>query len=181
MQKREDLYHALFACNALEEVWCNRFPALSIQRDGPNSIATLQWLQQYLGNGELNSIVTIAWGLWHRRNKMVFLNEVISSVEEADHALSLLTDYENNTVTSIKLSLSNQVWTALALDILKLNVDGAIFAKHQRAGVGCVLQNEKGELLLVATNPELNFNNPLEIEFMAIFRGLQLMLTSRCQ
>lgn len=129
-----------------------------------------------VGNGELDRIFTIAWRLWHRRNKHIFSSEHIPPMEAADHALSLLTDDKNNNAAALKPSLKTKTWIAPSIGMLKLNVDGAIFAELQQAGVGCVLRHEKGEVLMAATNPIQCFNTPLEIEFLALFRGLQLCL-----
>lgn len=45
------------------------------------------------------------------------------------------------------------------------------FAEQQQANVGCVL---KKKVIMATTNPEQCFNTPLKVEFLAIFRGLQL-------
>lgn len=126
--KKSEVYHVLFACDTHEDIWCNRFSGLSIQRDGLDQVDIFQWLQRFVGNGELDGIFTIAWGLWYRSNKKVFSNEVINPMEATDFAHSLLTNYKYNSVVLIKWSLSNQIWTTPTLGTLKLNVDGVVFA-----------------------------------------------------
>lgn len=52
---------------------------------------------------------------------------------------------------------------------LKLNVDGAIFPDYNKAGVGCILRDEKGSAVMAATKLEEHSNDLLEIELMALF------------
>lgn len=39
-----------------------------------------------------------------------------------------------------------------------------------------MLQNNMGGVLMAATTPEPHYNDPLEVELLAIFRGLQLCI-----
>ncbi|XP_035551132.1 uncharacterized protein LOC118349700 [Juglans regia] len=71
---------------------------------------------------------------------------------------------------------SKDRWIAPPVGTLKLNVDGALFFDQQRAGVGALLRDEKGDVLLTACKKEMTVNNLLEIELLAILRGLQLCL-----
>lgn len=59
---------------------------------------------------------------------------------------------------------------------LKLNVDGAVIADQQSMGMGCALRDENGEVLMAAMIPKQNHNSPLEIDLVAILRGLQRCL-----
>lgn len=68
------------------------------------------------------------------------------------------------------------LWRAPETRTVKINVNGAIFSSHIKAGTGCVLQNEKGKVLMAATNPEMHYEDPLTMEFLAILRGLRLCI-----
>ncbi|KAF5478058.1 hypothetical protein F2P56_004648, partial [Juglans regia] len=67
-------------------------------------------------------------------------------------------------------------WLPSEQGMLKLNVDGAVFASQQRAGVGVILRDDKGEVILSACKKENDINDHLEIELIAILRGLQICL-----
>lgn len=70
-------------------------------------------------------------------------------------------------------SSSKKVWLAPNPGELKLNVDGVIFSDQNRTGVGCVLQDERGSVLMGATKREELRGDPLEIDLMlTLFRGL---------
>lgn len=44
------------------------------------------------------------------------------------------------------------------------------------AGVGCVVRDDQGRMLMEATQLELLSDDPLEVELRAILQGLQLCL-----
>lgn len=62
---------------------------------------------------------------------------------------------------------------------LKLNVDGFIFHDQQISGVGVILRDEKGRVLFAVSKKEMAVNGPIEIELLAILRGLQLCIHKR--
>lgn len=53
-------------------------------------------------------------------------------------------------------------------------MDGAIFSNHYSSGVRCVLRNENGGVRMAVTKREEHAEDPMEIEILAVFRGLQL-------
>lgn len=50
----------------------------------------------------------------------------------------------------------------------KLNVDGAIFFKLEKAGVSCLIRDYKGDTIMVASSLELNVTNLESIEALVI-------------
>lgn len=57
-----------------------------------------------------------------------------------------------------------------------MNVDGALFTNLQEVGVGIVLRDNKGEVIL-ATSMRVQSNfDPMIVESLAILRGLQLCM-----
>lgn len=70
--------------------------------------------------------------------------------------------------------MSQKIWKAPEPSELKLNVDGAIFVERNKVGVGSVLQDAEGRVIMAATKSETHTSDPLEIEFSALFRGVQL-------
>ncbi|XP_041011418.1 uncharacterized protein LOC121255205 [Juglans microcarpa x Juglans regia] len=86
---------------------------------------------------------SLAWGLWYKRNKMAYDNIVINPKQPPP------------------------------TDVLKLNTDEAMFDDLRRAGVGFLLQDAKGELIVVASRAEFDVENPKAIELLVVFRGIQ--------
>lgn len=116
----------------------------------------------------------VAWRFWYLRNQMVFEQKMISLEEAINQALALLEDFKLSMLSNSKPATHNLSWLAPETNTMKLNVDGAIFWEFYRSGISYVLRNSNGEVLMAATKLEQQSSDPLEVEFMAIFHGLQL-------
>ncbi|KAF5454765.1 hypothetical protein F2P56_024405 [Juglans regia] len=64
-------------------------------------------------------------------------------------------------------------WVAPEHGFLKLNVDVAVFANQISSGVGLLLRNSKAEIIFSTSKKENDVNDPIEIEMLAILRGLR--------
>lgn len=105
-----------------------------------------------------------------------FENAVIHPDEVVNNAWVLMRDFQSTPMVRLEPSEHEGPWMAPPTGVLTLNVDGVTFAEYGRAGVGCVLRNEEGDILMAATSLEHLLNTPLEIEFLAMLRGLELCL-----
>lgn len=95
-------------------------------------------------------------------------------MEVANNALTSITDFTDAQQQHHRRGLPPQHWNPPDLGHWKLNVDGTLFLDHSRAGLDYVLQNEQGQVQVAATKPEFHFTEPLEVELLAIFCGMQL-------
>lgn len=59
---------------------------------------------------------------------------------------------------------------------LKLNTYGTIFPSHDHGSIGCFLCDESGHACMVASKPEANLTDALEVELLAILISLQQCL-----
>ncbi|XP_035541668.1 uncharacterized protein LOC118344672 [Juglans regia] len=67
-------------------------------------------------------------------------------------------------------------WSKPPQGVLKLNVDGAIFANPHVAGVGVILRDSEGTVLLAASMKESEVGDPAKIDMVAMLRGLRLCI-----
>lgn len=67
-------------------------------------------------------------------------------------------------------------WKALPIECFKLNVDGVIFLELQKAGVGAIVRDHAGKVILAASILEENGANAKSIKAIAIPRGLQICI-----
>ncbi|KAF5478189.1 hypothetical protein F2P56_004771 [Juglans regia] len=65
-------------------------------------------------------------------------------------------------------------WKPPAVGSLKLNVDGAMFFDRHKAGIGAVLRDDKGDVVLAASKIEYEVNELEDIELLAMFGGIQI-------
>lgn len=64
-------------------------------------------------------------------------------------------------------------WSLPLPGVMKLNVNGAVFLDRTKTDVGRVLQDAQGRVAMAATKLEEFLDDPLAVELLAIFRGLQ--------
>ncbi|KAF5469518.1 hypothetical protein F2P56_013583 [Juglans regia] len=122
----------------------------------------------------MESLVLSAWGLWNRRNKLMFENKKVSPEQAIDHALSMYQEHLSASYEHKRGLLPQCRWQPPPAGVLKLNIDGATFHEQCRSGVGMVLRDERGKVLLTASKPKHDVSDPIEIEFLAVLRGLQI-------
>ncbi|KAF5445494.1 hypothetical protein F2P56_034541 [Juglans regia] len=67
-------------------------------------------------------------------------------------------------------------WEPPPPGFLKLNVDGVMFADVGKAGIGVILRNKEGQVVMAAIKKEDMADEPATIELIAWLRGLQLCL-----
>ncbi|KAF5462687.1 hypothetical protein F2P56_018674 [Juglans regia] len=108
---------------------------------------------------------------------MVHEQVLVSPKTVADNALGLIMNY-------VQLHLKSQVqakhhfhWTAPLPGLLKLNVDGAMFGELCKSGVGCILRDDKGKVLMAALKAESEVEEPEAVELIVVLRGLQLCVS----
>lgn len=93
-----------------------------------------------------------------------------------EYALSLTMGYKEVHESHNQNTQSRCNWIPPPSGTFKLNVDGAIFAYQCSAGVGIILRNDKGEIILSTSKKESEVNDPLKVEMLAIFRALQICI-----
>ncbi|KAF5454638.1 hypothetical protein F2P56_024287 [Juglans regia] len=93
-----------------------------------------------------------------------------------NHSLSMhktFTDLRSSSTQNAKRACS---WNPPPRGFLKLNVDEAVFSDVRKAGLGVVLRDDKGKLVMAASKIENEVENPSTIELLALLRGLQLIV-----
>ncbi|XP_042958008.1 uncharacterized protein LOC122293496 [Carya illinoinensis] len=108
-------------------------------------------------------------------------NEVLSiRLSSEDVSDSLVWEHEKSGLYSVNSAY--QFFHSMDTDrnraesSLKLNVDGAIFSDQCRSGIGVVLRDDKGQVTFAASKLEDALADPMEIELIAILRGIQLCI-----
>ncbi|KAF5465179.1 hypothetical protein F2P56_015208 [Juglans regia] len=125
--------------------------------------------------GSLEKIFLMAWVFWHRRN--LFLYGVVQSPAlSMEHVLLLYKEYDESHKSSSQALDMNYKWHPPPAAALKLNTDGAIFADLSSSGIGVILRDSQGKVLLSTSGREIVVQDPIEVELLVILRGLQLCI-----
>ncbi|XP_042988698.1 uncharacterized protein LOC122316231 [Carya illinoinensis] len=67
-------------------------------------------------------------------------------------------------------------WESPPSGVFKLNVDGAFSSNGSVAGTGAIVRDSKGEVIMSATKKEVSIMIVVEVEALAILRGLQFCI-----
>ncbi|XP_040990895.1 uncharacterized protein LOC121238111 [Juglans microcarpa x Juglans regia] len=115
-----------------------------------------------LGNlQDLATFFSIASSIWFRRNRKRHEDDILEArkVFEQDVTMQRLHG-------EMKPPAGGSV---------KLNVDGVVFRHLYKAGVGAILRDAQGKVIMSVSKGEWEVEQPEVIEFMAALRGLQLI------
>ncbi|KAF5454819.1 hypothetical protein F2P56_024456 [Juglans regia] len=87
-----------------------------------------------------------------------------------EYAWSLLQKHQEP-IRQHKTKVEHTVgWSKPPQRVLKLNVDGAIFAYQDMAGVGVILRDTEGTMLLAVITKESEVGDPAKIEIVAMLQ-----------
>ncbi|XP_021836918.2 uncharacterized protein [Spinacia oleracea] len=151
----ESIIHVLFNCTVAKETWRGS-PFADLINDAPSSnfAARLLWLRSKVSREELKRIAAIAWAIWYCRNKRVYDNEqtncpmvaasFVKMVEEHGTYIKNISSYRRPT-----MPISAMTWSCPPRGMVKINVDAHVTATY--AGLGVVVRDEVGKLMLIAT------------------------------
>ena len=92
--------------------------------------------------------MVVAWMIWTRRNKRHF-NEQHHPPEKILKAVTaLLTKFhENSTGRSDRKLTQTQRWVPPDAEMYKVNYDEACFVDEEKAGIGVVVRNDRGQVM----------------------------------
>ncbi|KAF5481611.1 hypothetical protein F2P56_002251 [Juglans regia] len=118
----------------------------------------------------------LCWGMWYRRNKLKMESENITPYASTNMAISLYKSFSILKVSNAANGKNLCRWKSPPSDFLKLNVDGAVVTEYKKAGIGMVLCDSNGKVVMAATIFEPAVNEPSTFELLIVFRGLQMCL-----
>ncbi|XP_042950144.1 uncharacterized protein LOC122282259 [Carya illinoinensis] len=178
-EQNEDLSQAIVYYPQLIEFWKGQLPKLFDIHKPLLFIDLINHVHNKGTTEELQFFCLIAWRFWYRRNRKTHDLVVLPIKQVVDHALSVQSSFvscsQQKNPDHIKL---NGLWSPPPEGFLKLNIDGALFFDQKKAGIGAVLRDGRGEVILAASKMECYIEEPETIELVAILRGLQLCIQS---
>lgn len=141
-----DIYYALFECPEFLHTRNNKYQHFFRMVES-GMMGLLRQVQRAGNLEEVEKLFLIAWGFWNRRNQMVFEMKVLH--------LSLYVGFKEPRGRRQEIKLPRiTAWTAPNIGELKLNVNGAIFPHEQKTGIGYVLRDGQGRVVMAASKCE---------------------------
>ncbi|CAI9760755.1 unnamed protein product [Fraxinus pennsylvanica] len=133
-------------------------------------------IKRVSGKEFLGSFFTIASSMWLSRNKKLYEGKSLNMSSTIEHAISMLHLFKGVKTQSGSALNSFCAWKAPPTNFLKLNVYCATFHHLHKARIGVVLRGQAGKVLMAASKREREVADPEIVEFLAVLRGLQLIM-----
>lgn len=102
----------------------------------------------------------------------MFENKIVKVEDATNHAISMHIDFKGAKKNSSTMSLEKKVSSKPKQGCLKLIVDVALFPKHLKEGVWCVLIDEHDSVFMAVSESEASVTDPLEVELLALVKDL---------
>ncbi|KAL5844792.1 hypothetical protein ACOSQ4_010750 [Xanthoceras sorbifolium] len=136
------------------------------------SVQTLDFVSQF---------VITAWLIWGRRNQFVHSKSAPLQEDVWMKAGQLKAEFESvragGCCAPVAIADRNAIWKPLSGNIFKLNVDAAYNKMNQKIGIGLVIRDSSGSIM-VAAGLTFRFVFDVELaEVLAILEGIQLALS----
>lgn len=124
-------------------------------------------------DNNLASFSTIVGSHWGHRNKMIYEEKNILPHTSFKISLSLKLSYcKLGLIKTIKKTENSHCRSPPLGSFLKLNVNNAMFFDLNKTGIGAILRNSKGEVVMATSLKGFDTNSPQIIEVAAILRSL---------
>ncbi|KAG6697711.1 hypothetical protein I3842_09G215400 [Carya illinoinensis] len=167
--------HALVFCPSVHVFFSTHFPGFCFHPTCSVVDLAMDIIASHKPE-DLSVFFSLAWSFWFRRNKFVHEQIVIPPRQSTDHALVMVCRF-SQIHTPLRDLWLHYKWKAPSPGWLKLNVDGVAFSDLGRSGVGVVLRDHTGKVLMAVSQTELEMGGSEPLELMVIFRGIQMCAT----
>ena len=179
--QKEDVIHALYHCSKLLDLWFSvKLWNHSCLKQATSFIDLIGCV--FAENRDPTLFSMVAWAIWYRRNNIRIgkpaapLNELLTQAQDRLREFKL---YNSSTITPAGRPPTS--WQAPDSNTYKVNFDGALFAVDNSAGLGVVIRNSEGQVMLSLSEKTTLPFIAIEVEAMAARRALKLALETGFQ
>nr|XP_023904539.1 uncharacterized protein LOC112016250 [Quercus suber] len=175
MQK-EDTFHALYLCPKLEEIW------LSKQAWNQCSLRQVTSFVDLMGhilaeNRDPDLFAMVVWAIWKRRNDIRVGKRGENLPNLVQQAQTRLQNFLlHNSATTTSTGQPPTQWQPPAHQQYKINFDGALFKDENQAGLGVVIRDSKGQVMVSLAQRIPLPSTAIEVEALAARRALEMAL-----
>lgn len=144
----KDVFHALWGCEKLLPIQDSDFGRVDRDRITSDSFSDIPKLIQerpYL----VALFAATAWSIWYHRNKTRLQQSSLSLEKISGFAKDYARDFakQNRSFSSTRQKVIKR-WCPPYSDLMKVNFDGVMFNKRDEAGIGVIIRNSKGEVVV---------------------------------
>ncbi|KAM6542489.1 hypothetical protein CsatB_006936 [Cannabis sativa] len=172
----ETISHVLLECRFASSCWCVSIVPAGAVSDGFN-----KWLSDLVlhhSAAVVKEAACVSWKLWAVRNDLLWNNKSCSAIDVVRSARIVLDQYctaQSQKTGALLINDINNVderWKKPNANMVKINVDGAIFQEQNKFGYGCVARDSNGSLLETISETRLGVVKPEIAETIGIKEAL---------
>ncbi|KAH9761875.1 putative reverse transcriptase/RNA-dependent DNA polymerase [Citrus sinensis] len=147
-------------------------------------LSVMQSLIKKMSMREVEFVAVVWWEVWHARNKLIFEGKrvnpmsLIAKAQAAVEAYQRVHGKEQTSKRSEDVSKQDQ-WCPPPVGFYKVNVDAAVHTEQQLTGLGVVIRNPQGQIIVAAIKSTKFQDNVTAAEAEAVKWGLEIALEAR--
>ena len=176
------MYHALIGCKQARKLWkLASFGNLVRQVHNEDNWDVFQNAMLSVSKAEFELLAASMWAIWHARNEFHFNKSISDPSSVLAKAEAMCNSYQRisfqeETAARSRSESTVTGWKPPPENWFKLNVDAATNAGKERAGLGAIVRNWKGEIMAAGIQ-STNFHGDLEYaEAEAIYFGIKMAI-----
>ncbi|KAM6544052.1 hypothetical protein CsatB_008499 [Cannabis sativa] len=172
----ETISHVLLECRFASSCW-----TVSIVPAGVVSHGFNNWLSDLVSHQSaavVKEAACVSWKIWAVRNELLWNKKSCSAIDVVRSARIVLDQYctaQSQKTGALLIHDINNVderWKKPIANMVKINVDGAIFQEQNKFGYGCVARDSNGSLLEAIFESRLGVVKPEIAETIGIKEAL---------
>ena len=126
-------------------------------------------------NREPMLFAMVLWALWNRRNNLRLGKNAENLDQLLQRARARVSEFpQHNTARGATGGTQTAKWQPPGPGQYKVNVDGALFAAENTAGLGVVIRDEHGQVMVSLSERIPLPSTVIEVEVLAARRGMEL-------
>ncbi|XP_059451224.1 uncharacterized protein LOC132182029 [Corylus avellana] len=174
----ETVVHALWGCPAATDVWgCSKKIFQKCATEGVDFLLLAEQILSRCGSENSVLFVHLACQIWWRRNKWVHDGTVINPNVIIQETTKFVEEYKrvNEAVFSahgVSTSTQSIRWLAPNRDWYKANWDAAFENSTGRMGIGVVVRDDRGRVVVTLSKPRMGSFEPTTGEAYAAFHAM---------
>ncbi|KAJ4722049.1 Ribonuclease H-like domain containing protein [Melia azedarach] len=134
-----------------------------------------------LTKSELELLIMISWSIWHSRNSFIYGGDCTEPRRICTKAEAMLEEFQSACLVTPQaqkpcIAPRPTTWVPPRSGWFKLNVDAAIKVAAGCAGLGAIVRNEEGKVLVAAVYRRIFFGDVEYAEVEVILNGLKLAM-----
>ena len=171
LSAQESTFHAIWSCELLHQIWNPCFGWVRTEHPRIQEVQELVYLVG-LWKESLELFAVVVWFIWNHRNWLRLNEKGIETDRIFSTAKEYLSEFQLKLPKPVpKPSKASIRWRPLVGELYKTNFNRAVFRELSEVGIGVVVRDAKGEVI-VALAKKITFSGIVEMLEALALEGL---------